>query len=197
MFSQCKKYFTKHRGAIVVILIASLINAALGTVSPYITGSIVTRISNRYPPQAIFVGCCVLLAIYLVSQVIGFVVGLIRIKTEICMGEEFNSDVIFYVQDLPYAFIQKQNITVLNQAINQDTIYSYRILFRYTFKRFDTSSFIICIASTLLLYQSTYDVCHRLVCFSIYCNISKNETSHFQRSQRVQSQRKHILFKTF
>lgn len=121
MFSQCKKYFTKHRGAIVVILIASLINAALGTVSPYITGSIVTRISNRYPPQAIFVGCCVLLAIYLVSQVIGFVVGLIRIKTEICMGEEFNSDVIFYVQDLPYAFIQKQNITVLNQAINQDT----------------------------------------------------------------------------
>ena len=62
MFSQCKKYFTKHRGAIVVILIASLINAALGTVSPYITGSIVTRISNRYPPQAIFVGCCVLLA---------------------------------------------------------------------------------------------------------------------------------------
>ena len=197
MFSQCKKYFTKHRGAIVVILIASLINAALGTVSPYITGSIVTRISNRYPPQAIFVGCCVLLAIYLVSQVIGFVVGLIRIKTEICMGEEFNSDVIFYVQDLPYAFIQKQNITVLNQAINQDTNTVIAYCLDTLLSVLTRVVFIICIASTLLLYQSTYDVCHRLVCFSIYCNISKNETSHFQRSQRVQSQRKHILFKNF
>lgn len=121
MFSQCKKYFTKHRGAIIIILVASLVNAALGTVSPYITGSIITRISNRYPPRTIFVGCGVLLAIYLVSQLISFVVGLIRIKAEICMGEEFNSDVIFYVQDLPYAFIQKQNMAVLNQAINQDT----------------------------------------------------------------------------
>lgn len=121
MFSQCKKYFVKHLGSIAIIIITSLLNAAIGTFSPYLTGSIITEISNHSGPSAIFTECCTLLIIYLISQLVGLIGGLIRIKTEICMGEEFNSDVIFYVQDLPYSFIQKQNITVLNQSINQDT----------------------------------------------------------------------------
>lgn len=42
-------------------------------------------------------------------------------KIELSMGKEFNCDVIFHIQDLPYSYIQSQNLSALNQAVNQDT----------------------------------------------------------------------------
>lgn len=121
MFLQSKKYFYLHRYEIAILLGTSVLSAIIGTFFPYLTGMIITRISRRDSLMLVLKNCGCLLALYIILQGVGFVTGLIRMKTEVCMGKEFNSDVIFHVQELPWLYIQKQNITVLNQSINQDT----------------------------------------------------------------------------
>lgn len=121
MFLQSKKYFYLHRYKIAVLLGASVFNAIVGTFSPYLTGMIITGISNQDPLVLVLKNCGYLLALFIIMQGVSFITGLIRMNTEVNMGKEFNSDVIFHVQELPWLYIQKQNITVLNQAINQDT----------------------------------------------------------------------------
>lgn len=121
MINQCKKYFLSHFYIIAWLIILGILNTFIGTVSPYITGNIITDISSGQLLSSVIYKCKILVILYLVSQSLNVIIGVLKLKVEMSMGKEFNCDVIFHVQNLPYDYIQKQNISALNQAINQDT----------------------------------------------------------------------------
>lgn len=121
MFKQCEKYFRAHRHILVVLVLLSIFSTAVSIVSPYITGNIITDISSGYSLFPILHKCKVLLLLFLLSQAMGVLGSILKLKIELSMGKEFNCDVIFHIQDLPYSYIQNQNLSALNQAVNQDT----------------------------------------------------------------------------
>ena len=121
MFKQCEKYFRAHCHVLVVLVLLSILGTAVSIVSPYITGNIITDISSGHSLFPILHKCKVLLLLFLLSHAMGVFSSVLKLKIELSMGKEFNCDVIFHIQDLPYSYIQSQNLSALNQAVNQDT----------------------------------------------------------------------------
>ena len=121
MIKQCEKYFRAHRHTLVILILLSIFNTAVSTISPYITGNIITDISSGHSLSPILDKCKVLLLLFLLSQTMGVICSILKLKIELSMGKEFNCDVIFHIQDLPYTYIQQQNLSALNQSVNQDT----------------------------------------------------------------------------
>lgn len=121
MFKQCEKYFRAHCHVLVVLVLLSILGTAVSIVSPYITGNIITDISSGHSLFPILHKCKVLLLLFLLSHAMGVFSSVLKLKIELSMGKEFNCDVIFHIQELPYSYIQSQNLSALNQAVNQDT----------------------------------------------------------------------------
>lgn len=121
MVKQCEKYFRAHRHILVTLMLLSIFNTAVSIFSPYITGNIITDISSGQSLSPILDKCKVLLLLFLLSQIMGVFSSILKLKIELSMGKEFNCDVIFHIQDLPYTYIQQQNLSALNQSVNQDT----------------------------------------------------------------------------
>ena len=65
--------------------------------------------------------CFVFFGLFVINQLIGYIVNRVYIKMQTQMGYELNSDVIRHIQRLPVSFLKKQNMAYLNQRVNNDS----------------------------------------------------------------------------
>lgn len=120
MFNRCKKNFGAHKIGLAIVFFTSLLGTLLGLIPPYLTGSLITDISQLENIQIISNKCLILILLFFIGQLLNIGSGVVGAKVETIIAKEFNCEIIFHVQSLSYLFLQQQNKAALNQAINQD-----------------------------------------------------------------------------
>lgn len=121
IFKMCRKYLIKNKYCVIWYGFLCLTSSIFSMISPYISGNFIDYLIVADDISKIYQYCFVFFGLFVINQLIGYIVNRVYIKMQTQMGYELNSDVIRHIQRLPVSFLKKQNMAYLNQRVNNDS----------------------------------------------------------------------------
>lgn len=121
IFKMCRKYLIKNKYSVVCYGLLCLTSSMFSMISPYISGNFIDYLIVADNISKIYRYCFVFFGLFVINQLIGYIVNRVYIKMQTQMGYDLNSDVIRHIQHLPVSFLKKQNMAYLNQRVNNDS----------------------------------------------------------------------------
>lgn len=110
IFKMCRKYLIKNKYCVIWYGFLCLTSSIFSMISPYISGNFIDYLIVADDISKIYQYCFVFFGLFVINQLIGYIVNRVYIKMQTQMGYELNSDVIRHIQRLPVSFLKKQNM---------------------------------------------------------------------------------------
>ena len=121
IFKMCRKYLIKNKYCVIWYGFLCLTSSIFSMISPYISGNFIDYLIVADDISKIYQYCFVFFGLFVINQLIGYIVNRVYIKMQTQMGYELNSDVIRHIQRFASFILKKAEHGLLNQRVNNDS----------------------------------------------------------------------------
>mgnify|MGYP005942338275 FL=1 len=115
-----KKYILHQKKQYTYYILVNIIICIISIFIPYAIGLFIDKLKSYQHFYDVIIGILILLLLYIIKEVLSYVVNMLYIIIQAKSGYSYNKDTIEHLKHVSLLWIENNNISYLNQRINND-----------------------------------------------------------------------------
>lgn len=120
LFKIAKEYILMYKFQFAMYFFLSIIASVISIIMPYLSGEFIDNLILSKNRMVLGKYCAIFMFFTIWKITVGYWLSILYVKMQARMAYRFNMEVIKHIQDCSITYIKKQNITYLNNKVNND-----------------------------------------------------------------------------